>query len=82
MRVHRWLEQTPVEESELVWRGYIGGFNPQIFLNANRKFVPRVLSFVADMSNRVVNRLPGTGIINSRYWSGYGIAVYRKELSK
>ena len=82
MRVHRWLEQTPVEESELVWRGYIGGFNPQIFLNANRKFVPRILSFVADMSNRVMNRLPGTGIINSRYWSGYGMAVYRKELSK
>jgi len=67
-----------------VFRGYIGGFEPRLFARTERKnsrphrIVARLSGYLA----RILNKKPLAFLrrFNSRYWSGYVLAIYRNPL--
>ena len=66
---------------ESVYKGYIGGFEPLIMKKLDRKtpfnrvlyFIVKVLMVFFSLKKTLLRK------INSKYWSGYIIGIYRKK---
>jgi SAM-dependent methyltransferase len=84
MDLRRWETFEERFNLEVLFKGYVGGFEPGVFRrreDANRRtavpyFVARVLSRLLSRHGGLLRRL------NSRWWSGYAMAVYRRPLDE
>lgn len=67
---------------EIIFKKYIGGFNPEIFAranNANGKKRQRLLNFLLAATNRTIDYcFKYLRLINCRHWSSYLILIYKK----
>ncbi len=65
---------------EMVFKQYIGGFEPAVFLKCSRKSLRnRMLFLVARVLHRIFhNNLKGLRKYNSKKFSGYLMGIYRK----
>ena len=65
---------------EVLFKDYVGGFEPAVFLKQEKKsFVNNSLFFVARALNRIFhNNFKGLRKYNSKKYSGYLMGIYRK----
>ena len=65
---------------EVLFKDYVGGFEPAVFLKQEKKsFVTNILFFVARVLNRIFhNNLKWLRRFNSKMTSGYLMGIYRK----
>ena len=81
MNVSRWPEFERSLGLEVQFRGYIGGFQPAAFWRCERDSIwARALRRALIEVGRWRNGSPGRELsrLNSRFWSYYCLAVYRK----
>ncbi len=80
MDVGRW--RAPAEGAGLgsVFSGYVGGFDPRVHAAPERDHaLARAVAAAMKLGDRAMSRLSALRRIDSRFWSGYAIAVYRKR---
>jgi SAM-dependent methyltransferase len=80
MDVRRW--QRPAEEAGLagVFTGYVGGFDPRVHAVPERDhWLAFAVAAAMELGHYAMSRLSALRRIDSRLWSGYAIAVYRKR---
>jgi len=80
MNLDGWHEFESAFDLRVVWKGYVGGFEPNIF--ARRRESRRLGTLVPYAVARVMNaglsqRFGFLRRINGPRWSGYAMAVYR-----
>lgn len=62
-----------------IFKGYIGGFEPNIYHCKNRTLLNRLILFILIIIKMMVtDRFKFLRNFNSKYWSGYVIGVYQK----
>ena len=82
MNLDKWRNFEKEFELNTVFKGYIGGFEPMImkkldvvnFLNRFLYFVVKSLMVIFSLRMSFLRR------INSKYWSGYLIGIYKKSV--
>jgi SAM-dependent methyltransferase len=80
MDVRLWREPAAQAGLETVFAGYAGGFDPRLFVTSERRGLPaRAITEAMKLADRLMSRFPALRRLNSRLWSGYAIAVYRKR---
>jgi SAM-dependent methyltransferase len=80
MNLEGWHEFESAFDLRVIWKGYVGGFEPNIF--ARRRESRRLGTLVPYAAARVMNaglsrRFGFLRRINGPRWSGYAMAVYR-----
>ena len=64
---------------KVIYKGYIGGFEPSIYRYRNRTLLNRLVYNVFKRIKIVItDNLKFLRKLNSKYWSGYVIGVYSK----
>jgi SAM-dependent methyltransferase len=79
MDLDGWREFEDALGLQVVWKGYVGGFEPSIFVRREEKsirtHIPYLLARVLKLA--LSRRLGFLRRINGPHWSGYAMAVYR-----
>jgi SAM-dependent methyltransferase len=64
---------------EVIFKGYVGGFEPRVFHRGDSKlFLNRLIYSLFVKMRRITDNIGFLRSINSKYWSSYAIGVYRK----
>jgi SAM-dependent methyltransferase len=63
---------------EPLFKGYIGGFEPKIFVSAKGSFSKKAISYLFRCLSRIIDYSCFLRMFNSKYWSGYVVGVYKK----
>ena len=79
MDLDGWREFERELDLQVVWKDYVGGFEPSIFARREEKRPGTLLPYlVARLLTRLLSRRAGfLRRINGPRWSGYAMAVYR-----
>lgn len=76
------LDRWRAFETELglrpLFKGYVGGWEPRIYLNSARNWKTFIPNLMMRMLARLLDVMPFRGA-NSRRWSGYVLGVYQVE---
>ncbi len=78
MDIRKWSSFESKLGLEVIFKKYIGGFEPSMFIYPAHSFAKKILSVVFRFLDKVFARMRLVRKINSMFWSGYAIAVYRK----
>jgi SAM-dependent methyltransferase len=62
---------------ELLFRGYVGGWEPRIYAMRRNDLRSRIVNFPVRAAARIMDNLGPVRRWNSRAWSGYAMGVYR-----
>tara|TARA_B100000315_G_C14457789_1_gene532258 strand:+ start:326 stop:955 length:630 start_codon:yes stop_codon:yes gene_type:complete len=80
MDIHRWNSFESYFDLEVIFKNYVGGFEPAVFLKNERKPVlNKLLFFVARLLNRIFHsNFNCLRKYNSKFTSGYLMGIYKK----
>jgi 2-polyprenyl-3-methyl-5-hydroxy-6-metoxy-1,4-benzoquinol methylase len=62
----------------VIFKGYIGGWEPRIYAKSGKSIARRATNKMISLAARELDKLPVVRKLNSRWWSGYAMAVYYK----
>lgn len=80
MDIEAWSALEERYDLQVVYKGYLGGFEPRMFKYVNRNPLNALL-YALLVGLKVVTTMCGfLRKCNSRYWSGYVLGIYRKGL--
>jgi len=64
---------------EVIFKGYVGGFEPALFASKSNKILRKLVSYLFKGVSRVIDYLiKPLRVFNCKYWSYYMILIYRK----
>lgn len=80
MDISNWTSFEKEFGLKIVFKGYVGGFEPQIFNRRERKsfWNSMLKSVTRNLSSVLTHHLKALRKFNSRYFSGYVMGVYQK----
>lgn len=83
MNLYNWIAFEEHYRLEIIFRNYIGGFEPMTFLlKEKNSFWNSVLFLKARVLNKIFHQnFKSLRNINSKYFSAYAIGVYRKPIA-
>jgi len=82
MDIRNWENFEKRFKLKVIFKGYIGGFEPRIYHYENRMFLNRLIYIFFRGIRIITDNLKFLRKFNSKYWSGYVIGVYRKPGQK
>ena len=65
---------------EVVFKGYVGGWEPRIYIGSGTSLVRKATNKAISILASTLDKIQALRRFNSKWWSGYAIAVYRKSV--
>ena len=75
MNIRKWETFEKCFNLEVIFKGYIGGFEPRLFIPKNNRVMFYFLAGIGRIADYIIRPL---GVLNSKYWNGYAIGIYKK----
>jgi len=61
-----------------IFKGYLGGWEPRIYMNTSNSFLGKIKNRAIEIIAQNLDRFSVVRKLNSKWWSCYAVAIYRK----